>query len=687
MILAVCRPEVLLPWFGASHVTVLSLLRFPREHTATLARHAAGNRTLPAELQAEIAAKTGGIPLFVEEIVRTLMSSGLLRAEGDACVLDGPLPPLAIPPTLTDSLMARLDQLGADRRYAQLGAVIGREFTMDLIAAVAAEPEEAVAGSLAALVDAGILSCWGNGTKALYTFSHALMREAALESMLRSQRQRMHARVAGVLESRFSVIGRTNPELLARHYSEAAQTVRAIEQWLLAGRKASSRSETREAIAHLRSGLALVAAEEPGEAMDARHLELLIALGPALITHRGPGADEVRETYRRALALCARLPESPAHFAAYWGWWRIARNFGDKRDAANTLLSLAARLGDPGLELEAHHALWATNFVLGEQATSLGHIHEGLALYAGGDYRDHAATYGGHDAEVCGEGEAALVLWLTGRPGEALTRMERALSLAERLEHVGSRAHALDYALMLHFYRRDVEAVRRHAAAQLGLSAEHHFSDYEMRALVFHGWALGLAGEREAGLQAIRKGVLAQRSSGTTEDFPIFFAMQAELHLEHGQTAEADVMLTEASDYAAEQQVLLWDAEIHRLHALVSLRSGRAGDEAARDHLARSLDIAIRQRASMLEYKTVETISRAFGGTSDDDGPHALDIAELDDSMRDVLRGTCTLPGADDAAEPLAADAPESDTDETTAARRGRATVLLGRRAAPADSP
>ena len=138
MILAVCRPEVLLPWFGEGHVTVLSLCRFSHEHTATLARHAAGDRTLPAELQAEIAEKTGGVPLFVEEIVQTLMNSGLLRAEGDACVLDGPLPPLAIPPTLTDSLMARLDQLGDDRRFAQFGAVIGRDFTMALVAAVVA---------------------------------------------------------------------------------------------------------------------------------------------------------------------------------------------------------------------------------------------------------------------------------------------------------------------------------------------------------------------------------------------------------------------------------------------------------------------------------------------------------------------------------------------------------------------
>ena len=618
------------------------------------------------------------------------MSSGLLRIDGDFCVLDGPLPPLAIPPTLTDSLMARLDQLGAGRRLAQLGAVIGRDFTLALVAAVADEPETAVAATLDALVASGVLSRWGEGRDALYTFCHAMMREAALESMLRSQRLRVHAKAARVLENDFPEIGRRNPELLARHYSESAQTSRAVEQWLLAGRRASARSETREAIAHLRSGLALVPVGEPsggsGErsdggsaaAMDKCHLELLIALGPALITHHGPGAEEVRETYRRALAVCARLPESPAHFAAYWGWWRIAKNFGDKRDAADTLLALAERLDDPGLALEAHHALWATNFVLGEQSSSLAHVNEGLALYAGGDYRDHAATYGGHDAEVCGEGEAALVLWLTGHPREALGRAERALVLAERLEHVGSQAHALDYALMLHFYRRDVEAVRQHAAVQLELASEHHFSDYEMRALVFHGWAIGLAGERDAGLQAIRKGVLAQRSSGTTEDFPIFFAMQAELHLEHDQTAEADVMLTEASDYAAEQRVLLWNAEILRLRALVALRTDPVDRAAAASRLARALDTAVQQGATMLEYKVTETIFRAFG-----DEPS--ERAAPGDGSPDVkvLRGEHPLPGTSEATGQSVDGASHDAVD----ARRRQATDRLGRHADDDGSP
>lgn len=645
MILAVCRPEVLLPWFRRSHVTVIPLERFRPDHTEALASSVAMGRRLPPDVIAQIIETTGGVPLFVEEVVKTLLASGLLKIVGDVCVLDGPLPLPAIPPTLADSLMARLDQLGSNRRFAQLGAVIGRDFTLELLAKVAAEPEVTVAASLESLVTTGILSRHGAGAQTVFAFSHALMREAALASMLRGQRQRMHAAVAHSLETDFPSIGLSNPELLAHHHGEAAHTDQAVDYWLFAGQRSSRRSETLEAINHLRSGLSLIPPEDRGESMLTRRLQLLIALGPALITHIGPGADEVGDTYRQALALCERLPESAAHFAAHWGWWRIARNFVDKRATAHTLLALAERLNEPGLILEAHHALWATRFVLGEQALSLEHVEQGLALYRDGDYHDHAATYGGHDAQVCGEGEAALVLWLTGHPGESRRRIEVALSLADRLEHVGSQAHAIDYALMLDFYRCDVASVRRHANEQLALATRHHLGDYEARAHVFLGWALALQGERDSGLLALRKGMLAQQSSGTTEDFPIFFSMQADIHLHEGRPAEAKAMLTEASDYANEQQVKLWDAEILRLQAIAFVMSAPnlEYDTQATESLWTALRIARNQDARMLEYKVIETTLALFGtaATGRVDGPtrEPFDLAILDRSMRSVLDG------------------------------------------------
>ena len=645
MILAICRPEVLLPWFKRNHVTVLPLERFKPDHTQALASRIADDRQLPAEVITQIIETTGGVPLFVEEVVKTLLTSGQLRIEGNTCVLDGPLLLPAIPPTLADSLMARLDQLGSNRRFAQLGAVIGRDFTLELLASVAAEPENTVADSLESLVGAGILGRHGTGAQTVFAFSHALMREAALSSMLRSQRQRMHAAVAESLETRFPSVGQSNPELLAHHHDEADNVDQAIDYWLLAGQRSSRRSETLEAISHLRSGLALIPRDDQGESTLARHLQLLIALGPALITHIGPGADEVRESYRQALLLCERLPESAAHFAAFWGSWRIARNFVDKRATAHTLLALATRLNEPGLILEAHHALWATRFVLGEQALSLEHVEQGLALYRDGDYHDHAATYGGHDAQVCGEGEAALVLWLTGHPHRACRRIEIALSLANRLEHVGSQAHAADYALMFHFYRRDVLSVQRHANEQLELANRHHLGDYEARAHVFLGWALALQGERTSGLLALRKGMLAQQSSGTTEDFPIFFSMQAEILLHEGRPAEAWAVLTEASDYAAEQQVKLWDAEILRLQAIASLMSNTppVPDQQVTDLLSTALQIARTQEACMLEYKVIETTlalpDTAKGGQINTSAYKPFDLATLDDSMQDVLTG------------------------------------------------
>jgi len=666
MIVVVCRPDVLQPWFGLSHVTVLPLENFVRDDTAALARHFVGGRELPMEVMAEIVERTGGVPLFVEEIVKTLSASGVLTLEGDICTLTGPLPLRAIPPTLKDSLRARLDQLGADRRYAQFGAVIGRAFSVQLLAFATRETLATINGAIDALVAAGILSQRDDGLEKLYGFSHALMREAALESLLRSQQQRMHAAVAEVLETHFPATGEANPELLARHYTEAGMQVDAIDYWLLAGKKASTRSETLEAISHLRRGLALIPPEERDTTLMSKQLSLLIALGPALITHIGPGAAEVREIYRNALSLCADLPESADHFAAHWGWWRISRNFVDKATTANTLLALAERLNDPGLALEAHHALWATRFVLGEQAHSLTHIKNGLNLYREGDYREHASTYGGHDAEVCGEGEAALVLWLTGHASDALARIDKALSLAEHLKHAGSLAHAMDYALMLHFYRRDVATVRRQANAQIRLASEKHFGDYEVRAEVFLGWALGIDGDSDTGLQTIRKGMLAQQSTGTTEDFPIFFAMQAEVHLRHGQLAEADAILTEARNYAEEQQVKVWDAELCRLQALVARENKIDLPSAVRSasaHLQEAFRIARRQGAAMLEYKCTETTISLLAEPSVDATTRHTTLAA---TMHDTLQSGTVGP-ADSARRQ---HAKELLVDRTTATTR-----------------
>ncbi len=601
------RPERTFQWTHLPHVLELGLNRLTRKQCAEMVEGVAHGNRLPASVLDSVIAKTDGVPLFIEELTKALLELRLLRLAGDAYVIAGNLPPMAVPVTLQDSLMARLDRLAPAREVAQIGAVIGREFSYELLAEVSLLPDAALQTALGQLVNAGLVFQRGVPPRASYIFKHALLQDAASESLLRTKRQRLHAAIVAALESRAGDPAEGTLELLAHHCTEAALTEKAISYWSAAGESASQRSATVEAVSHFRRAQALLETLEDGPEVREQQLKLIVALGPALITTQGGGTPEVEQIYRRAIELCAGLPESALHFAAHWGWWLISVGLPAWRERADDLLALAQRLKQPGLILQAHHCQWATLFNLGEHTNCCAHVEAGLALYDPEQHRQHATWYGGHDPKVCGLGERALALWLLGYPQQALRSAEAGLAYARDLDHAGSLAHSMDQTVMLHRYRRDAPAVLREAGRMIDFSVEQALHDHAAKGEFFCGWARALLGEPLEGARAMEVALEAQRAIGTTEDFPVYYDMLAEVLALLSRIDDACSAIERAFEAAKNSGLAYWNAELHRRRAELLWRRAGAPVEAARASLAAAFELARAQNARSLELRAAMT--------------------------------------------------------------------------------
>jgi predicted ATPase len=358
--LLTCRPDFRPPWTGRSHLTQVMLHRLPRRQAAEMAGRVAHGKPLPAEVMEQVVARTDGVPLFVEELTKMVLESGLLQEREERYELIGPLPPLAIPTTLHDSLMARLDRLATVKALAQLGATLGREFSYALLQAVSPWDEGTLGRGLYQLVEAEFLYQQGLPPEATYRFKHALIQETAYQSLLRSTRQQYHQRIAQVLEARFPERGETQPELLAHHYTAAGCTEQAVRYWQRAGQHASDRSANLEAVSHFTAGIELLTTLPETPAHTQQALTLHIALGAALQMAKGFAAPDAERAYARARELCQQVGETPELVPALYGLYRFyaARSqWHTAREFAEMLLRLAQRAHDPAHTVIAHYVL------------------------------------------------------------------------------------------------------------------------------------------------------------------------------------------------------------------------------------------------------------------------------------------------------------------------------------------
>ena len=364
-ILCTFRPTFRPPWTLHTHLTQLTLGRLAHHQVALMIERVADGKTLPPEVQAQLVAKTDGVPLFVEELTKMVLESGLLRAVDDHYELTGPLPPLAIPATLHDSLMARLDRLAAPKMVAQLGATIGRQFSYELLRAVAPMGEETLQRALGHLLEAELVHQRGLLPQATYTFKHVLIQETAYQSLLKSTRQQYHQRIAQVLAAQFPEVADIQPELLAHHYTEAGLVEPAVLYWLRAGQRALQRSANVEAIRHFTQGLEVLQHFPATPERIQHELALQLALGIPLRMLKGHTAPEVAQVQRQAYALCQQSGDSPQLFSALVGLWGLSLDqaqYATARELGEQCFALAQRLQEPPFLQEAHLTLGATLF-------------------------------------------------------------------------------------------------------------------------------------------------------------------------------------------------------------------------------------------------------------------------------------------------------------------------------------
>ena len=603
--LLTCRPEFPSPWGFRAHLTPLMLNRLPRSQVPQMIGCLSGGKALPPEVVEQIVAKTDGVPLFVEELTKTVLESGLLREGVGRYALTGPLPPLAIPATLHDSLMARLDRLATVKAVTQLGATIGRTFAYELLQAVSPLDEATLQHSLQQLVEAELVYQQGVLPQATYTFKHALIQDAAYQSLLRSTRQQYHQRIANALAERFPETIKTQPELLAHHYTEAGLSAPAVAYWQQAGQRAIERSANVEAITHLTKGLELLKSLPDTSSHIQQELAFQIALGVPLAATRGFAAPEVEYAYARARELCRQVGETPQLFPVLAGLWRIYLVRGE--------LQTARELGEQLLALNqrAHDPLGTVLFFVGELTTALTHLEQGFALYDPQRHRSHAFRATQSPAAACLT-YAALVLWLLGYPDRALQRRHEAVTMVQEPAHPLSLAHALAYAATLHQFRREGHAAQACAEAAVALSAEQGFAIYFAQGSVLQGWAQAEQGQAGEGLTQISSGLAAWRTTGAEVQRPYYLALLAEAYGKSGQAEEALEVLAEALALVAKTGESWWEAELYRLKGellLVRLADHHVVVETC---FRQALTVARSQQAKSLELRAAMSLSRLW---------------------------------------------------------------------------
>jgi class 3 adenylate cyclase/predicted ATPase len=609
-----CRPDFSPPWTGRAHLTQVTLNRLPRRQAVELTGRVAHGKALPPVVVEQVVAKTDGVPLFVEELTKMVLESGLLQERAERYELTGPLPPLAIPTTLHDSLMARLDRLAAVKGLAQLGATLGREFSYELLQAVSLWDEDTLHRGLHQLVAAEFLYQQGLPPQATYVFKHALIQDAAYQSLLRSTRQQYHQRIAQVVEERFPELCKTQPELVALHYTAAGCHEQAVVYWQRAGQQASDRSAYLEAVSHLTTGIELLTTLPETPAHTQHALTLHIALGATLLVTKGQAAPEVEHAYTQARALCQQVGETPDLVPVLFGLWRFyhARaQFHTARELGDTLLRLAQQAHDPALAVIAHWALGLTWLWLGVLPVARQHVEAGIARYAPDQHRAPMFRMG-QDPGVACRASAALTLWLLGYPAQALAHLHEALTLAHELSHPYSLAFAWCWAGCVYQFRRDVSAVHEQAEAAVALSTEQGFPQWAAWGISLRGWAAAMQGQGEVGMAQVRQGIAAWGATGAALLVPYFCTILADVSAHLGHIEAGLQALAEAHTLVEQHEERWWEAEVHRLRGVLLLRQLGTSPAEAETCFRQALDIARRQEAKSLELRAAMSLSRLW---------------------------------------------------------------------------
>ncbi len=608
------RPSFQSPWDGERRITQIRLDPLTDHQVRSMISGVAGGKPMPRDVIDYLVAKTDGIPIFVEELTKMVLDSDILRERDQYHGFTEPIPSLAIPTTLQDSLVARLDRLSHVKGVAQLGAALGREFPYDLLQALSPLREASLQEALCQLVEAEILHQRGMLPRATYVFKHALLQEAAYGTMLKSKRREVHGKIVLALQEKSPEVVANEPEILAHHCEAAGLIKEAVGYWYRAGQRALASSAHAEAVSHLTKGLRSLKNLQASPQRSQLELGLQMALGLGLIATHGYSSEPVLNTFARAHELCSELGESAQLFSVLFGLYMFHAVRSDRketRETTNQLLRLAKRSGDVNLLVEAYAATGVAELLQGAHPSAHEHMSQCLSLYDPAQHRSHVFIYG-HDPGAVVQAYAGLNLWFLGYPDQALSRIEKALSLAQETSHPFTLAHVLSTSAELRHCRREFKEVGELANRNVALSMEQRFPLWLGAGCCEQGWVLLSEGYVQDGIKKIHEGMAMIRVTGSRARRPYHQLNLAELYLQAGMIGEGLAEVDEALSATYDSLSHYYLAELHRLRGELLLRSSREKREEAQSCFRQALDVARDQSARSLELRAAMSLGRLF---------------------------------------------------------------------------
>ncbi|MGC1821738.1 MAG: AAA family ATPase, partial [Pseudolabrys sp.] len=616
------RPEFRPTWLAQANVSTLSLTRLSQAEVKTMIRDLLRGGNMPQKLVDQIIEKADGVPLFIEELTSSTLSAPLRETLGHT---EQPAS-LRVPETLSDALMERLDRAAPSRRVAQIAAVIGREFSDDLLSAAARIDEEDMQSALSLLEKADIIYRVGISPFVRFAFKHVLLRDAIYDSLLKSKRQQIHADIAAILVHDFPKLVENQPEVLALHYQEASNHQMAIRYWFESGQRALAHSANVEAIANFRKALQLLNALPETPERIKQEIDIQLALGIPLIAVRGYTAAETREAFSRARTLCLRLGDIPEYFQALFGLWGNHWMCGKNDEAlrmADEFLSRSRALSDPVLLMVANRVMGSTLLTLGDFQSSASHFEETIRLSTGREERPLYNLY------MVGPRAASLLLlswdlWILGYPDQALSRVSEALALGKDLGHPYTVAFAHYMTSVVHLLRGDAAHALESAERSFEMSQEQRFSLYAILSRISRGRAIGELGRLGEARVELTQGIDEARRNGVGFMLPMMDSWLADVHTKTGENEYALSFVERALTNIGDVTGRSWEAELHRQRAQILLALDPSKLREAESHLQKSIEVARGQSAKSLELRAATNLAELWRTQGRPDEARAL---------------------------------------------------------------
>jgi predicted ATPase len=614
------RPEFEPPWVGRPYVTTVTINRLGQREIATMIDKVIGKKTLPANIIHDIIERTDGIPLFVEEMTKAVLEA---ESEGDAQRTAAAVPSsgLAVPASLHASLMARLDRLGPAKEVAQIGAVIGRDFSHALLARVARKPEAELNSWLERLIMAGLLFRQGVPPHATYLFKHALVQDAAYGTLLREPRHALHARIADTIESQFPEISQNRPELLARHYTEAGLIEKAARLWSKAGQRSLGRSAMAEALEQLARALGQIATLPATPALRREQIKLQIAHANALIHTKGYAAAETKASFDQARLLIERaeaLDESPEDplslFSVLYGFWGasfIAFDGDLCLQLAAQFLALAEKQGATAPHMIGHRMIGCSLLYTGQLIEGRAHLDRAIALYDPAQHRDLATRFS-QDVRVAALSWRALARWLLGYPDRAYADVDQALSNAREIGQGATLIYALIITSITALHCGNYRAANAQLKEGVALADEKTVVFFKLGGTWLQGCVLALTGEASNAVKVITTAQTRWRAEGASIFAPFRTSNLAWAYTELGQFDQAQRSIGEAIDTTQTTKETWFEAEANRIAGEIALRSPKPDATKAQAYFERALSVARAQQAKSWELRAAMSLARLW---------------------------------------------------------------------------